>query len=86
MPGGRPIFYFVEKEPVALWVVGALLFANTFLSLFLGLGRGYIGARHLPSVVYWYSEHDILIQWVLLAALAAIFVIYRKRVHYAGRR
>jgi len=80
------MFYFVAKEPVVLWVVVALLFANTLLMLSLAFGRDYIGARHLPGVVYWFSEHDILIQWVFLAALAAIFVIYRKRVHYAGRK
>lgn len=37
---------------------------------------------HAPESVCWYASHSIAIQFILLAMLAAIFIIFRKRVHY----
>jgi hypothetical protein len=39
--------------------------------------RKRLDAMHLPTVAYWYSEHVISIQFVLLAMLTAIFVRFR---------
>jgi hypothetical protein len=41
MPGGRHQFEFVGKEPFLLWVVAALLFANTFSFLSLDFAGKY---------------------------------------------
>jgi len=40
---------------------------------------------HAPEVVCWYARHSIAIQFVLLALLAAIFMIFHKRVRYIGQ-
>ena len=37
---------------------------------------------HAPEAVCWYADHCIAIQFILLALMAAIFVIFRKRVRY----
>lgn len=41
---------------------------------------------HAPEIICWYAGHSIAIQFVLLAVLAAIFVIFRKRVRYVPPR
>jgi hypothetical protein len=41
---------------------------------------------HAPGIVCWYAGHSIAIQFVILAVLAAIFVVFRKRVHYIPPR
>jgi hypothetical protein len=80
MPGGQHKFEFVGNEPLALWIVAALLFANTALMLLLEFGRRHIVPQHTPEMVDWYASRSIAIQFILLAALAAIFLIFRKRV------
>ena len=40
---------------------------------------------HAPEIVRWYATHSISIQFTLLAALAAVFMIFHKRVRYIGR-
>ena len=95
---------FVGKEPLVLWVVVSLLFANTFLMLLLEFGAKYVlpnaslsvqpcealaerGVQdHAPVIVCWYASRSIAIQFVLLALLGAIFMIFRKRVRYFCRK
>jgi hypothetical protein len=104
MLGGRHRFEFVGKEPLVLWVVVSLLFANTFLMLLLQFGAKYLlpiaslnlqpcealGERgvqyHAPEIVCWYASRSIAIQFVLLAIIAAVFIIFRKRVRYIRRK
>jgi hypothetical protein len=37
---------------------------------------------HAPVIVCWYASRSIAIQFILLAMLVAIFIIFRKRVRY----
>jgi hypothetical protein len=84
MLGGPHRFEFVGKEPLAFWVVASLLFANTVLMLLPESSSKHIlGA---PEVAHWYAHHSIAIQFVLLAALAAVFIVFRKRVHYVRQK
>jgi hypothetical protein len=82
MLGARHKFYFAGKAPLALWVVMSLLFANTVLTLLPESAGKYILTQRAPETARWCVDHSIAIQFVLLAALAAIFIIFRKRVHY----
>ena len=40
---------------------------------------------HAPEIVCWYEGRSIAIQFILLALLAATFIIFRKRVRYIFR-
>jgi hypothetical protein len=40
---------------------------------------------HAPEFVCWYASRSIAIQFVLLATIAAIFILFRKHVRYLGR-
>jgi hypothetical protein len=40
---------------------------------------------HAPKIVCWYASHSIAIQFILLGLIAAIFIIFRKRVRYIRR-
>jgi hypothetical protein len=82
MPGGRHKFEFVGKEPLALWVSASLLFANTVLMLSLDFGSKYFHPTQASKILSWYSDHSIAIQIILLVLLAAVFIIFRKRVRY----
>jgi hypothetical protein len=83
MPGtGGHRFYFVGKVPPVFSVVVLLLFANTFLMLLLEFAGKYILPREVPETVRWYRNNSIPIQFVLLALLAAILIIFRKRVEW----
>jgi hypothetical protein len=86
MLGPRHKFYFVGKEPLALWVVLSLLFGNTVLMLLPESRVKFILGQHSPEIAHWYSNHSVAIQFVLLAALAAIFIIFHKRVHYVRQK
>ncbi len=86
MPGGQHRFEFVGKEPLALWVVVSLFFANTVLMLLPESAGKYILAQRAPGFAHWYADHSVAIQFVLLAALGTIFVIYRKQVRYIRRK
>jgi len=86
MPGGAHRFEFAGKEPLALWVVVSLLFANTVVMLLPESAGKYILAQHAPGFSHWYADHSIAIQFVLLAALAGIFIIFRNRVRYLRRK
>src|SRR5260221_9478963 len=104
MPGGRPQFAFVGKEPVVFWVVATLFFVNTFLFLSLDFGAKYFLPKasvslrpcdaladrgvqyHAPEIVCWYASRSIAIQFILLAIVAAVFIIFRKQVRYIRRK
>jgi hypothetical protein len=86
MPGGRHRFEFVGKEPLAFWVAASMLFANTILMLTLDFGGKYFFPKHPPEIVSWYSDRSIVMQFILLAVLAAIFVIFRKHVRYIRQK
>jgi len=40
---------------------------------------------HAPNIVCWYASCSIPMQWVLLAMMVAILIIFRKRVRNVGR-
>jgi hypothetical protein len=40
---------------------------------------------HAPDIVCWYTGHSIAIQFILLAMLFAIFLIFRKHVRHIRR-
>jgi hypothetical protein len=40
---------------------------------------------HAPEIVCWYASHSIAIQFILLAMMAAVFILFRKRVRYFRR-
>lgn len=54
--------------------------------LLLEFGGEYFPVKQAPEIVYWYRDNSIGIQFVLLVLLAAIFIIFRKRVHYVRRK
>jgi len=99
---GRHRFVFVDREPLVLRVVAMLLFANAFLGLLLDFGAKYFfpkasmslppcealaeGQYHAPQIICRFESRWVTIQFVLLGLIAAIFVIFRKRVRYSGRR
>jgi hypothetical protein len=41
---------------------------------------------HAPEIVCWYASRSIDIQFILLALVAAVFIIFRKRVRYIFRK
>jgi hypothetical protein len=82
MPGGRHRFEFVGKEPLIFWVVASLLFANTALMLLLDFGGKYFLPKDVSATVHWYGNNSITIQFGLLALLAALLIVFRKRVRY----
>jgi hypothetical protein len=86
MPGAGHRFYFVGKVPLAFSVALSLLFANTFLMLFLEFAGKYFLPTNVPQTIHWYEENSITIQFVLLALLAAILIIFRERVQYVHRK
>lgn len=85
MAGGRHRFEFVGKEPLALWVAVSLLFANTVL-MFTPDFAGKYFSKHASRIFSWYSDRSIAIQFILLALLVGIFIIFRRRVRYIRRR
>ena len=40
---------------------------------------------YAPGIVCWYASRSIEIQFILLAMVATILIIFRKRVRYVGR-
>lgn len=82
MPGTGHRFYFVGKVPLVFSVVLSLLFANTFLMLLLEFAGKYFLPREVPVTLHWYGDNSVTIQLVLVALLAVIVIIFRKRVHY----
>jgi hypothetical protein len=63
--------YFLPKASLSLQPCEALA------------GRGV--QYHAPEIVCWYAGHSIAIQFILLALVAAVFIIFRKRVRYIRR-
>jgi len=85
MLAGPHQFEFVDKEPLIFRVVVTVLFANTFAMLFLAFAGKYFLPKNIPETIRWYANHSIVIQFVLLAVLAAILLVFRKRVRYIRR-
>jgi len=54
--------------------------------LLLGFAGKYFLPREVPESVHWYGDNSITIQFILLALLAAMVTIFRKRVHYVRRK
>lgn len=79
-------FEFVGKEPLAVWIVVSLLFANTILMLLLSITGSYFLPQNVPLMIRWYEANSITIQFVLLALLALIFIFYRRRIRYIRRK
>jgi hypothetical protein len=48
-------------------------------------GKSFL-PQNAPEVVRWYESNSIAIQFVLLALLAAIFLVYRKCVRYTRQK
>jgi hypothetical protein len=83
MPGaGAHKFYFVDKVPPIFLIVLALLFANTFLMLALDFISTHLFPSRATNLVSWYDAHSLAIQFILLAALFLILLIFRKRVRH----
>ncbi len=41
---------------------------------------------HAPEIVCWYASRSIAIQFILLAMVTAVFIVFRKRVRYIRRK
>ena len=78
MPGTGRRFYFVGKVPFPFSVLACLLFMNTFLMLFL--------PKATVGILRRYEDNSVAIQFVLLALLAVVIVIFRKRVRWSGQK
>ena len=55
VPGGPHRFEFVGKEPLALWIVVSLFFANTVLMPLPESAGKYILAQRAPGFAHWYA-------------------------------
>jgi hypothetical protein len=87
MPGSsRHCFVFEGKEPLAVWIVVSLLFVNTVLMLLLSFTGRYFLPQNAPVMIRWYEANSITIQFVLLALLAVIFIVFRKRIRYIRQK
>lgn len=86
MPGAGHRFYFVEKVPLPFFALLFLLFANTFLMLFLQLAGKYFLSKNTGGALRWYQDNSITIQFVLLGLLAVVVIIFRKRVRWSGQK
>jgi small-conductance mechanosensitive channel len=84
MPGAGHRFYFVGKLPFPFFVLLCLLFVNTFLMLLPESAEKYFLPKTTLGALHWYQDNAIKIQFVLLALLAAVAVIFRKGLHWSG--
>ena len=82
MPGLGHRFYFVGKVPLPFFVLLCLVFLNTFL-MFAGK---YFLPKTTLGALRWYQDNSITIQFVLLAIMAAVVIIFRKRVRWNGQK
>ena len=86
MPGTGHRFYFVGKVPLPFFVLLCLLFVNTFLMLLLDFAGKYFLPKTTLGALRWYQDNSIMIQFVLLAMLASVVIIFRKRVRWDGQK
>jgi high-affinity Fe2+/Pb2+ permease len=81
MPGSGPHhWYFVGKTPWIAWVLYVLLGVNTI--------AGLVGVpiyEHFAHRSLGFDERFIEIQFILLALIGLVFVIYRKNVRHEDR-
>jgi hypothetical protein len=82
MPGLGHRFYFVGKVPRPFFVLLCLLFLNTFL-MFVG---EYFFPKTTLGALRWYQDNSITIQFILLAIMAAVVLIFRKRIRWNGQK
>jgi hypothetical protein len=78
---------FVNTFPMLLLAFGAKYFlpkASPNLQPCEALAEKGV-QYHAPEVVCWYANRWIAIQFILLALMAAILIIFRKRVRYIFR-
>ncbi len=81
MPGNGPHhWYFVGKTPWIAWALYVLLGVNTIAGLV-----GVPVYEHFAHRSLGFQERFIEIQFILLALIGLVFVIYRKNVRYEGR-
>jgi hypothetical protein len=87
MPGVGPHrFYFVDKAPWIFGVLVALLFVNTTAGLVALPMLEHFRSRLIHSrPAEWYDSRFIAIQFILLALIGLVFVIYRRNVRYEYR-
>jgi hypothetical protein len=81
MPGTGPHrLEFVGKTPWIFTLLAVLLFVNTFAGLIVVPAYGRFAHRSLR-----YEDRFIEIEFVLLALIGLVFLIYRKNVRYVYR-
>jgi hypothetical protein len=86
MPGAGHRFYFVGKVPLAFVVLFSLLFVNTFLMLFLEFAGKHFPSRNALDAFRLYQDNAITIQSILLALMAAVVFIFRKRIRWDAQK
>lgn len=86
MPGAGHRFYFVGEVPFPFFVLLCLLFVNTFLMLLPESAEKYFLPKTTVGALHWYQDNSITIQFVLLAMMAAVVIIFRKRVRWNGQK
>jgi len=90
MPGRGPHhWYFVGRQPRIFLVLVALLLLDSLLGIFCFPLYEHFAHRALSApIAVWLEGHFNAIQFTLLAAIALVFIIYRKdlRYEYRGRR
>jgi hypothetical protein len=63
-----------------------LLFVNTFLMLLLEFTGKLFLPRTTASPLRWYNDNSITIQLSLLALMAALVIVFRKRIRWDGQK
>jgi hypothetical protein len=86
MPGAGHRFYFVGRVPFVFSVLFSLLFVNTFLMLFLEFAGKHLFSRNALGTFRWYQDNSITIQFILLAFVAVVVFIFRKRIRWNGQK
>lgn len=64
----------------------SLLFVNTFLMLFLEFAGKHLFSRNALGTFRWYQDNSITIQFILLAFMAVVVFIFRKRIRWDGQK
>jgi hypothetical protein len=78
--GGLHRFEFIGKTPWIAWALAVLLGVNTIVGLIAVPAYEHFAHRSLG-----FGERFLEIQFVLLAAIGLVFLIYRKNARYTNR-
>jgi hypothetical protein len=54
--------------------------------LFLDFARKHFLSRNALGTLRWYQDNSITIQFILLALMAAVVFIFRKRIRWDGQK